>query len=448
MVVVLLVILLVAEVLPLKVEHDFSPPLSKRKNTIHIVTNMQPQVEIFSQGEELITGQTVDSNATWLSQELVQMGFIIKRHTTVGDNLSDLKKLLQEMSLRTDCCISTGGLGPTTDDLTSQAVAEAFARPLSLDSVALEQISAYFTGRKRAMADTNRKQAFFPEGAERIDNEWGTAPGFALQENRCWFVFLPGVPFEMKAMFAEQITTRLKQRFSLQANQLITLRSIGIGESDLQERINTMSLPDAVQLGFRAGADEVQTKLLFPAGTDQEQVKKLVQQLVSNIGDYVFAIDGLNKKQGSLVGVINQLMQQREFTLSVQETASQGLIAAKCIGQPWLLASSFSQTLQQLSNKLSLQLGSTASFKIAESIAHKIQQQEGTDLVLVQLYQGGVEQLQHKEQSIVIYNLLLTPEGVRRSESNMNGSQQRKQNQSALLALDLLRRYLQNKGSA
>jgi len=334
---------------------------------------MQAQVEIFSQGEEVITGQTVDSNAAWLSQELLQMGFVIKRHTAVGDNLPDLKQLLLEISLRSDCCICTGGLGPTTDDLTTQAVAEAFARPLSLDPVALEQISAYFTGRKRVMADTNRKQSFFPLGAERIDNEWGTAPGFALQENRCWFVFLPGVPFEMKFMFVEQIAIRLKQRFTLQANQLVTLRSIGIGESDLQEKINTVSLPEAVELGFRAGTDEVQTKLLFPAGTDQEQVKKLVQQLVSSIGDYVFAVDGLSEQQGGLVNVIDQLMQQRELTISVQETASQGLIAAKCIGQPWLLAASFSQSLQQLIDKLSIQFEANASFEVAECIAHKIQ---------------------------------------------------------------------------
>ncbi len=409
---------------------------------------MQPQVEIFSQGEEVISGQTVDSNAAWLAQELVQMGFVVKRHTAVGDNLSDLKKLLQEISLRTDCCICTGGLGPTVDDLTALAVAQAFARPLSLDSVALAQIRAYFVGRKRTMADTNRKQAFFPLGAERIDNEWGTAPGFALQENRCWFVFLPGVPFEMKAMFAEKIATRLKQRFALQANQLVTLRSIGIGESDLQEKINTLSLPEAVQLGFRAGADEVQTKLLFPAGTDQMQVKKIVQQLVSCIGDYVFAVDGLNEQRGGLVSIIDQLMQQQGLTLSVQETASQGLIAAKCIGRAWLVSASFSQSLQQLSNQLNILFEPDARFKMAANIADKVQQQEGSDLVLVQLYKGSTEQFQHKDQSIVIYNFLLTPAGIEHSEFNIGGPQQRKQNQCALLALDLLRRYLQNKNSS
>jgi len=173
-----------------------------------------------------------------------------------------------------------------------------------------------------------------------------------------------------------------------------------------------------------------------------------VQQLVSSIGDYVFAVDGLNEQQGGLVSVIDQLMEQRELTLSVQETASQGLIAAKCIGQPWLLAASFSQSLQQLSDKLSIQFEANASFEVAECIAHKIQQQEGSDLVLVQLYKGSTEQFQHKGQSIIIYNLLLTPAGIQRSEFNISGPQQRKQNQSALLALDLLRRYLQNKNSS
>jgi len=140
-------------------------------------------------------------------------------------------------------------------------------------------------------------------------------------------------------------------------------------------------------------------------------------------------------------------MHQRELTLAVQETVSQGLIAAKCIGQPWLLVASFSQSLQQLSDKFNIQFEANASFEMAECIAHKIKQQEGSDLVLVQLYKGSTEQLQHKDQSIVIYNLLLMPEGIRRSEFNIGGSLQRKQNQSALLALDLLRRYLQNKNS-
>ena len=402
---------------------------------------MQVRAEIFSQGEEIVSGQTVDTNAAWLSQQLVQMGFVVKRHTAVGDNLADLKNLLQDISTRADFCICTGGLGPTIDDLTAQAVAEAFALSLQLDTVALAQISQYFSHRKREMVDSNRKQAFFPKGALRIDNEWGTAPGFSLQYNQCWFVFVPGVPYEMKQMFATSIASQLSQRYSLQPDRLITLRSVGIGESDLQEKLNSVSLPDKVQLSFRAGIDEVQTKLIFPSDASKQDVRAIINRVTDSIGDYIFAIDGLDRFQGGLVDVISQLMLQQKLTLSAQETASQGLIATKCIAQRWLISSVFNLSLQQQTEKLPI----ADYLATATTIAQNIQQQDGADLVLVQLYQGDAEQFQQKEQSILLYSLLLTSKGVLHTQRSIAGSTTRKQNQAAIYTLDLLRRYLQNK---
>ncbi|MBT4146922.1 MAG: competence/damage-inducible protein A, partial [Gammaproteobacteria bacterium] len=287
----------------------------------------------------------------------------------------------------------------------------------------------------------NRKQAFFPQGALRIDNEWGSAPGFSVQHNRCWFVFVPGVPYEMKHMFDAHIAKQLTQRFSVQPGQLITLRSVGIGEADLQEKLNTTALPDSVQLSFRAAVDEVQTKLIFLADAEQELVRKTVNQLAENIGDYIFAIDGLDRHQGDLVEVISKLMQQQKYNLSIQETASQGLMAAKCIAQSWLISSVYKQSLQQQTENQPI-----AEYKdIALGIAQNRQQQDGTDLVLVQLYAGNAEQFQQKELSIILFSLLLTPAGVVHSQRSIVGSKARKQNQAAIYSLDLLRRFLQNK---
>ncbi|BCG64139.1 MAG: nicotinamide-nucleotide amidase [Methyloprofundus sp.] len=402
---------------------------------------MKPVVEIFSQGEEVISGQTVDSNAAWLSQKLVQMGFTITRHTAVGDNLVDLQTLLQEISTRADVCICTGGLGPTIDDLTTQAVAEAFARPLELDDIALEQITQFFANRKRTMVDSNRKQAYFPAGAERIDNAWGSAPGFSIQQQRCWFAFVPGVPFEMKGMFNEIIAEQLAQSFSLQADQLVTLRTVGIGESNIQEKLTDLSLPQNVQLSFRAGTDEVQTKLLFPANIEQPLQSTTVQQVADNIGDYVFAIDSSSKPQGGLVDIIAQLMQQQNLTLSVMETAAQGLIAAKCLGQPWLLSAAFNQAFHTATEPLS----SVDRINSAIKIAQKIQGQDQADLVLVQSYHGSCAQFQNKADIITLTTLLLTPDEIRQSTHDIGGPAKRKQNQAAVLSLDLLRRYLQHK---
>jgi competence/damage-inducible protein CinA-like protein len=270
-----------------------------------------PIAEIFSQGEEVISGQVTDTNASWLSQQLVQMGFEISRHTAVGDKINDLVKLLQEISYRADLCICTGGLGPTIDDLTAEAVAQAFDAPLQLDSIALAQIEQYFSTRKKAMAESNRKQAYFPSNAVRIDNEHGSAPGFSIKQNKCWFIFLPGVPSEMKGMFKQHIQDQLSNNFTLQTDKLIIIKTMGIGESDLQQKLNNSSLPDHVQLGFRATTDEVQTKLLFPADMPEATINNSVNKVVALLGDFVFTVND-SRQEASLVSVINQLMIEKQ----------------------------------------------------------------------------------------------------------------------------------------
>ncbi|MFA6163527.1 MAG: molybdopterin-binding protein [Methylobacter sp.] len=406
---------------------------------------MNPKLEIFSQGEEVITGQTVDTNAPWLSQQVVQMGFTVTRHTSVGDKLDDLIALLREISTRADCCLCTGGLGPTSDDLTAEAVAKAFDLPLEFDGIAFEQIKCFFEHRNRLMPEANRKQAMLPKGAERIDNEWGTAPGFSLQAGRCWFAFVPGVPLEMQHLFLETIQPKLASRFSLQPGKLITIKTVGIGESDIQQRINSIEIPSQVQLGFRAGPDEVQTKLLFPHDYPETAMAGLVSELAGQIGDTVFAIDGLAEAAGDLVFVIDQLMNAGKHTLAVAETASQGLLAAKCIGSQWLLETRYEQSLQRLGQKLAVTVKADDLITTAQAMAVEMQKTSGADFALVQLYAGDNKIFHDKDKSIVLYNMLLTGDGFHQTTHSVAGPIKRKQNQAALLALDLLRRYLQHK---
>lgn len=400
--------------------------------------------EIFSQGEEVVTGQVADTNAAWLSQQLVDMGFTVARHTAVGDKLQDLCDLLQEISYRADVCLCTGGLGPTIDDLTAEAVATAFDCPLLLDTVALQQIEQFYANRNKKMAEINRKQALFPTGAVRIDNAWGTAPGFAIKQHRCWFVFLPGVPAEMRNMFAAHVKQTLQKRFVLRADKLFAIKSTGIGESDLQQKLNSFLLPDHVQLSFRATIDEVQTKLLFPAESTALEINKIVEQVIELIGDPVFVCDQPNQPAMDLVSVIAQLMSEKQLTLSVLETASQGLIAAKCVGEDWLVEASYQKSLDQLLMRLNL-LKQQDIAELACNIAYQLKPLSSTHLVLVQLYQGDKNQFEDKEQSIVIYNALLTPNGIVKSSHTLTGPIKRKQTQAANRALDLLRRFLQNK---
>jgi competence/damage-inducible protein CinA-like protein len=406
---------------------------------------MNPTLEIFSQGEEIVTGQIVGTNATWLSQKAVACGFTVTRHTTVGDNLDDLIALLREISQRADCCICTGGLGPTSDDLTAEAVAKAFNLPLEFDEIAFAQISHFFARRNRTMPASNRKQAMLPQGSERMDNEWGTAPGFSLHYGQCWFAFLPGVPMEMKHLFEERILPTLSTRFLLHPGQLVSIKTIGLGESDIQERINPIEIPALVQLGFRAGADEVQTKLLFPFNYPKTLMTALASEFAEQLGDYVFAIDGLGEITGDLVFEIDKLMTSRKLTLAVVETASQGLLAAKCAGTDWLLSAIYEQSTARLGQDLLAEAGTESLLAAAKAIAVGVQKASCADFVLVQLYAGDNNTLHDKDKSIIVYNALMTGETCYQVAHSIAGPLKRKQNQAALLALDLLRRYLQHK---
>ena len=402
---------------------------------------MNPTLEIFSQGEEIVTGQTVDTNAAWLSQEAIHCGFTVTRHTAVGDKLTDLINLLLDISERADCCICTGGLGPTSDDLTAEAVAQAFNRPLEFDAIAFEQIKAFFVRRNRVMPEVNRKQALLPQTAIRIDNAWGTAPGFSLKHQRCWFVFLPGVPSEMKPLFLDYVKPDLLTRFTLHPPQLVTLKTIGLGESAIQECIKGIHIPSDVQLGFRAGTEDVQTKLLFPFDYPSIALASLVSEFSQSLGDYVFAIDGLGEITDDLAFEVDKLMTVKNHTLAVVETVSHGLLAAKCVGYDWLVKASYEQGVIQSAQAL----GSAELLDTAKGLARDVQEKTRVTSVLVQLYSGGKEALRDKDQSISVLSILLVGEVFYESTHSVVGSLNRKQNQAALLTLDLLRRYLQGK---
>jgi nicotinamide-nucleotide amidase len=404
-----------------------------------------PILEIFSQGEEIVTGQTVDTNAAWLSEQAVQLGFTVARHTAVGDKLGDLVGLLKEISERADCCLCTGGLGPTSDDLTADAVAEAFGLRLEFDETAYRQIQAYFSNRQRPMPETNRKQALLPQGSIRLDNDWGTAPGFALQAGRCWFAFMPGVPSEMRAMFLEHVMPQLKDRFVLAPSRLVTIKTFGIGESDIQQRLEGLKVPASVQLGFRAGIDEVQTKLLFPADYPEERISLLTADTAARLGDFVFGIDGLAGEIGNLASVVDRLMTEAGKTLAVIETASQGLLAAKCTGAAWLKSALFEPSASALGRHFGLALNENDLADAGQRLAHALREHEEAGFILVQLYEGGPDRLHDKDRSIILYNTLLTEDACRQNRHNLGGPISRKQNQAALLGLDLLRRHLQNR---
>lgn len=314
-----------------------------------------PTAEILSQGDEVVTGQIADTNAAWLSERLTELGFVVLRHTTVGDRRDDLVAVLREIGARADACVCTGGLGPTDDDLTAEAVAHAFDRPLALDEVALGQIEERFRSFGRAMAPVNRKQALLPAGADRLDNLWGTAPGFAFRGGRCEFACLPGVPREMKELWAHGVLPRLRARFALAPGRRVTLRTIGVGESDLQQALLGWERP-GVTVGYRTTLPENHVKLwfdaaVFPPGGGDAALLGAVAEVHERIGRWTFTVEGappdagpalqVDTGGGPFAAVVGRALLAAGGTLAIAESCTGGRLSAACTAVPgaseWLL---------------------------------------------------------------------------------------------------------------
>ena len=407
-----------------------------------------PNVEIFSQGEEVINGQTVDTNAAWLSERLFAMGFQITRHTTVGDRVDELVSVLREISARAECCICTGGLGPTQDDLTAKAVSLATDRPLIFDQTAWHNISLHFTRLGREIPEVNRKQAMIPQGATRLDNDWGTAPGFAIHIGKCWFNFVAGVPYEMRNLFRERIKPELLRRFELKPWRLVTLRTVGIGESGLQQKLNALEFPNEVILSFRTGSLENQTKLLFPPEFSETQLRDFSERVAQNIGKYVFSVDGLNGKERTLVDSIDLVLSKTSHTLAAVETVSGGQIASRCTHHQWFVESVVVRNLSRIFERYDCQppkfVDPKSVSKAMKHLAMAVCKQSRADIGLVQLWHQDTEALNDKANTIRLFTGLATPTGYFHYICSVGGPAKRKQTVAATIALDSLRRYLQN----
>lgn len=401
--------------------------------------------EIFSQGDEVVTGQIVDTNAAWLAQCLRRLGFDVARHTTVGDRLERLVSLLTEIAERADCCICTGGLGPTVDDLTAEAVALAFNLPLELDPDAVDHIERYFAARGYAMPPINRKQAMLPRSSLRLDNRRGTAPGFSLVHQRCYFAFLPGVPTEMQAMFEEWVEPALIARFDPIPDRLVTFRTIGLGESSLQQRLDSLVLPEEIRLGFRAAIPENEVKLLIPSGYPTDEASRLIEQAARLLGEHLVSIDGEGHPGGDLASVCGRLLATRDATLATAETASAGQVAWSLRECPGLTESLVIRDVRQLHESLNLPYERISDpERAARALACRLQSQSGACYALVNLGDlsaTGSAQIDFPATEVAI--ALAGPDDLQASSRHsLSGPPDRRRCQLAALTLDLLRRTL------
>jgi nicotinamide-nucleotide amidase len=289
------------------------------------------KVEILCTGDEILTGKTVNTNYSHMARRLADVGLDVIWGTTVGDDRASLLAAFAQAGARADAVIVNGGLGPTVDDLSQEAAAEACGVPLVLSDYWMQRMTESYARRGRVMPANNRKQAMLPEGAEFIDNPIGTACGFAVTIGKARFLFTPGVPREMRRMLDEQIIPRLlKLSGTASVMRLKRFHTFGIGESRADEMlagIPGLAIDGDIKLGFQAHYPQLETKLAVRGADEADLDLRLAPveaEVRRRLGNFVVAEDN-----GSLEGVIVERLRQAAGTLAVGEDYTGGNIAAR-----------------------------------------------------------------------------------------------------------------------
>jgi nicotinamide-nucleotide amidase len=286
--------------------------------------------EVLTIGTELLLGQILDTNALYLGKKLAEVGVNLYYKTTVGDNIARVKEALGVACNRAELIIITGGLGPTVDDITRQAVAEFTGNELALDGPSLKFIEKRFASRNIQMSDNNKLQAYFPAGSIILENPNGTAPGFIVEYKSKIIAAMPGVPAEMYPMMESGIIPFIIKKMggSHQVIRSKSLRVIGLGESRVDEKIQDLFRESTnPTIGVYAHADHIEIRLTSKADDDAQAFKLiegLKQKVYGRLPDNIYGED--EKTLESMTAVV---LTEKKLTISTAESCTAGLLAAR-----------------------------------------------------------------------------------------------------------------------
>ena len=285
--------------------------------------------EIVAIGSELLLGQIIDTNSAWMAQRLSTLGINLFYKTVVGDNPGRMKEVIGQALDRSDLVITSGGLGPTQDDLTREIVAKATGRRLVLHQDLLEQIERRFRRRGLIMTANNERQAYVPEGAIPVENPNGTAPSFIVEDPRGVIFALPGVPFELKWLFDNQVMPYVRAKFNL--SEIITYRVLKVadmGESSVDDRIGSLIANSRnPTVGVLAHPGQVDVRIAAKAANFAEAMK-LIEPVDGEVrrllGRHVFATD-----EETMEDTVRNLLQDKGKTIAVYEDLTGGLVSER-----------------------------------------------------------------------------------------------------------------------
>ncbi len=389
------------------------------------------RAEIISIGTELLLGEIIDTNAAWLAQQLAAIGVDVYFRTTVGDNVGRIASTIQIGMSRADVMITTGGLGPTVDDMTREAIAQAVGVPLLLNQELVEQIRERFAKWGRTMSENNVRQAYIPHGATPVENPVGTAPCFIVEHEGCSIFVLPGVPREMKFLTETRVLPWLREKMGDSSIILSkTLRTCAVGESLIDEKIGDLEAESNPTVGLAAHPGQTDIRITAKAAT-RADAEKLIAEMEARVrerlGDWIYGEGNETVEQ-----VIARMLTAQQKKIAVAESNTLGKIAERLRATPEGL--NITENLIRVNDD-------EVDEQHAQEIAQTLRAATGADIALAVVSTMGGQDMYLADTGKTF--IALSADSKTRSYSYpVGGMGEMAQNWTMVRALDILRRAL------
>ena len=406
--------------------------------------------EIVAIGTELLMGQILDTDAQYLSRRLQSLGVSVYHHQTVGDNPQRMRDALALALSRSDVVITTGGLGPTQDDISKEIAAELTGREMVFDENSWQAIKGYFDRMGRICPENNRRQAMFPAGCTILDNRCGTAPGCLTESGGKMIVQLPGPPHEMAEMFERHVYPLLAERTGgFIASRYI--RIYGLGESQVAQMCAAYIESDGeVGVAPYCSLGECQLRVTARGESEEEALQKVlpvVKVLTDILGESVYAV--LDTSEGSMEEAAGRALTERGLTVATAESCTGGLVAARLVNYPGISAA-LNEAHVTYANEAKVKYcgvkpETLASFgavseQTAREMAEGLREKSGADIAAATTGIAGPGGGTKEKPVGLVYVACADKNGVRVERLQLTGSRERVRNLAALRALDMIRR--------
>ena len=412
------------------------------------------KAELINTGTELLLGQILNTNAQYLSQQLALLGIDVYFHTTVGDNEFKIAMAVRQALEHADLVITTGGLGPTQDDITKETVATVLGLDMQPDNSSMKSIQAFFDKINKPMSLINQKQGYFPKEAKILPNDMGTAPGAIIEQDNKIIIILPGPPVELQPMFENYVIPYLKLKTSL--NALIksrTLRIFGIGESSAQEVLaDIFANQSNPSIAFNAKSAEIHIRLTVKASSLDEANEMMdnTERLIrERIGQHIFGVDDETMEVS-----VGKLLREKGITLSLAESCTGGMVASRLTevsgSSEYIMYGIVSYSNQAKEKILGVRKETinkygAVSKETAEEMARGVRQINDSDIGLSVTGIAGPGGGTDEKPVGLVYIGLSTPEITFVKKFNFAGNRQLIRLLSSTAALNMIRRYIKEK---